>query len=341
MNKNDIPMVPGRKGSLPIIYGDTPSFLGCPVLPAKGLKQRFDIIFAGVPWEGTVTWGSFSGCELAPRTIRHASARYGGFLPEYELNLFDYLEVRDVGDILVNPNDAEETMKNVFEMANKIYRSHSVPFMLGGDHSFSPEVVKALGKNVDGNIGIIHFDAHLDNLKSFGNDNFARCGPIHRIAQIQNVSTTNIVHIGIRGPRNSPAQLEYAKEMGATVFTIRQIRNLGIQAVMEEAVHIAKNNTKYIYVTICSDIIDAAFNPGGPPDFDGLFPHELFYALYTLGTLGIAGLDYVEVYPTQDPHSFSSHLAAWAIIHALAGLASKEKSRLGPKREIISGSGEL
>lgn len=326
MKEKEIPMVPGRKLSLPLVYGDTPSFLGCEALNSKRIEEGFDVIFVGVPWEGTITWGSFSGCELAPRSIRHAAARYGGFLPEYEINLFDYLRIGDIGDIGVNPNDPEETMKSIFNHANEIYKSHGIPFIMGGDHSLTPEIVRALSKNVDGQIGIIHFDAHLDNLKSFGKDSVPRCGPIYRIAQIEKVRKKSIVHLGIRGPRNSPSQLEYAREIGATVFTIKQVRERGIKAVIDEALDIIQTDTKHIYVTICSDIIDAAFNPGGPADFNGLFPHELFYALYSLGEAGISGLDYVEVYPIQDPQSLSSHLAAWAMIYALAGLASKKKS---------------
>src|SRR3990172_12728126 len=159
MSSKDIPMVPDRKASLPKVYGDTPTFLGTPVLNLKSLENGYDVIFAGVPWEGTVTWGSFSGCELAPRTIRHSSARYGGFLPEYDLDLFDYLKVGDIGDVPVNPNDAQETMKNVFAVMNSIYKNKSIPFVLGGDHSITPEIVKALGENVEGSIGVIHFDA--------------------------------------------------------------------------------------------------------------------------------------------------------------------------------------
>ena len=328
MNKKKIPMVPGRKSSMPVIYGDTPSFLGCKILNSNPIEEGFDVIFAGIPWEGTITWGSFSGCELAPRTIRHAAARYGGFLPEYEIDLFDYLRIGDIGDLAVNPNNPKETMKSIFDKAYEIYKSHSIPFILGGDHSVTPEIVRALSEKVDGQIGIIHFDAHLDNSKSFGNDEYPRCGPLYRIAQIEKVRKKSIVHFGIRGPRNSPSQLEYAREIGATVFTIRQIRDLGIEAVIAEALRIVQMDTKYTYVTICSDAIDAAFNPGGPADFNGLFPYELFHALYKLGEAGIAGLDYVEVYPIQDPQSFSSHLAAWAMIHALAGLASKKKSSL-------------
>jgi len=282
MSIKEIPMVPGRKLSMPVVYGDTPSFLGCEVLTSNPIKEGFDVIFAGIPWEGTITWGSYSGCELAPRSIRHAAARYGGFLPEYEINLFDHLKIGDVGDILLNPNDPEETMKSVFNKANEIYKSHSIPFILGGDHSVTPEIVKALSENVDGQIGIIHFDAHLDNSESFGNDKFPRCGPLYRIAQIEKVRNKSIVHFGIRGPRNSPSQLEYAREIGATVFTTKQIRSLGIEAALNEALRIAKTDTHFIYVTICSDIIDAAFNPGGPADFNGLFPYELFHALYKL-----------------------------------------------------------
>jgi len=329
VDRKEIPMVPARKSSLPIVYGDTPSFLGCTVVNSKPLEQGFDVIVVGVPWEGTITWGSFSGCELTPRTIRHAAARYGGFLPEYEIDLFDYLRLGDLGDIIVNANNPEETMMRVFQTANEIYQCHSIPIILGGDHSFSPEIVRALSENIDEKIGVIHFDSHLDNSSSFGNDEFPRCGPLYRIAQIEKVRKKSIVHIAIRGPRNSPAQMEYAKSIGATVFTIRQIRNRGIEAVMEEAMRIAREGTKYIYVTICSDCVDAAFNPGGPADFDGLFPHELFHALHKLGEAGIAGLDYVEVYPIQDHQSFSSHLAVWAIIHALVGLASGRKNGLG------------
>jgi agmatinase len=320
-------MVPNRKVSLPKVYGDTPSFLGTPVLNTNYLKKGFDVIFAGVPWEGTITWGSFSGCEFATKTIRHSAARYGGFLPEYNLDLFDYLKIGDIGDVPVNPNNPPETMKNVFVAMDKIYKNKSIPFVLGGDHSISPEIVKALSKNIKGNIGIIHFDAHLDNVKTFGEDKFPRCGPLHRIAQIKKVRKQSIVHVGIRGPRNAPSQVGYAREMGATIFTMAEVRKKGIDTVIDNAIAIAHEKTECIYITICSDCIDAAFNPGGPADFNGLFPHELFSALYRLGESGIAGLDYVEVYPNQDPHSFSSHLAAWAIIYALVGLAARRSKK--------------
>lgn len=329
MNHIDIPMVFGRKSTLPKVYGDTPTFLGVPKMDLNGLPSGLDAVVVGVPWEGTITWGTFTGCELAPRTIRHCSARYGGFLPEYEINLFDHLRLGDAGDVTVEPNSPSETMERVAGAMEKIYAAGSIPVVMGGDHSFTPEVIRALTRQREGSVGVIHFDAHFDNAKFFGDDLMPRCAPIHRIAQIPQVRTQSIVHVGIRGPRNSPAQLAYAREMGASIFTIRDIRNQGMETVIEEAIRIARVGTEQVYVTICSDCIDAAFNPGGPADFNGLFAHELFAALYRLGESGIAGLDFVEIYPTQDPNSFSSHLAAWAMIHALAGLAERKRSGKG------------
>ncbi len=329
MNAKDIPMVPGRKASLPIVYGDTPSFLGCPVVAQDRMEGVGDFTFAGVPWEGTVTWGSFTGCELAPRAIRHASARYGGYLPEYDIDLFDHLSIVDAGDVVVNTNDPTLTMQSVHALALKVYKNNSLPVFVGGDHSFSPEVVRALSQTSGGKIGILHFDSHMDNAKEFGPDPFPRCGPLHRIAQIENVKTDSIVHFGIRGPRNSPSQVEYARELGSRIITTREIRQRGFESLLEEAIGIVTDNTDHVYVTICSDCIDAGFNPGGPADFNGLFPHELFSALYALGETGISGIDFAEIYPTQDPSSFSSHLACWAIISALVGAASRKRDQRG------------
>ena len=328
MNRNEIPMVAGRKASMPTVYGDTPSFLGVPVEPQSGPVRGYDVIFAGVPWEGTITWGSYAGCELAPRSIRHAAARYGGFLPEYDINVFDYLKMADIGDVPVHAMDARATMQGVYDAMKGVFENGSTPVVLGGDHSFTPETIRALADHSDGEIGLIHLDAHFDNSPEFANERLARCSPIHRIAQIERVRTSSIAHVGIRGPRNSPEQLAIAKTMGARIFTMGDIRQRGFDAVMQNALNVAHERTKHVFVTMCSDCFDAGFNTGGPADFNGLTPRELLPWLFTIGEQGISGADYVEVYPTMDPNGRSSHLAAWSLIYLLAGMASKKKKQL-------------
>ena len=318
-------MVPGRKQSMPCVYGDTPTFLGVPYVSDPKQFKGNDVIVIGVPWEGTITWGSYSGCELSPKTVRHAAARYGGYLPELDIDFFDYLRVADSGDVAVTPGNEQATMKSIQEKTSAILSAGAVPFLIGGDHSFSPAAVKALGGFAKGPVGVIHFDSHFDNAERFGNDVFPRCSPLHHIANIPKVKKSSIVQIGIRGPRNSKRQMQYARELGVKVMTIEDVRREGMEKTIDEAISRACDGTKEFYVTVCSDIIEVAFNPGGPADFDGLTPHELFYALRRLGNQGMRGLDFVEVYPLQDKNNVSSHLVAWSFINALAGMALKKK----------------
>jgi agmatinase len=70
-------------------------------VPKKKSKEEipgFDFTILGAPWEGVCTWGSFTGCELATKSLRQASIRYGAFLPEIGFDIFDYIKGADYGD---------------------------------------------------------------------------------------------------------------------------------------------------------------------------------------------------------------------------------------------------
>lgn len=309
------------------VYGDTPALLGGKVVRSKDQITGLDVVALGVPWEGTVTWGTFSGCELGTRTIRHASARYSGFLPEYDVDVFDHLALGDYGDVDIVPGEVQSTFRRVEERVKDIIEKGALPVVLGGDHSVSIPVVKAIGEATGGPIGVVHFDAHLDNKPEFNGDLYARCCPLRRIAEFPSVKTTSIVHVGIRGPRNSAYQAKYARDIGATIFSINDIRRQGIEEVIDQTIEIAGRGTKAIYVTVCSDVLDVTFNPGGPPDANGLTSYELLRALYKLGQVPLAGFDVVEIYPPVDHNNASSHLASWMYLYLLGGLVTSRERR--------------
>lgn len=319
------PMIPGRQATLPKVFGDTPTFLGVDRIRVPDQVAGRQIVFMGVPIEGTITWGSFSGCELATKTIRHASARYGAFLPERDVDVLDHFHMADGGDVAVIPGDMAASLAGVKTAAAGIYRHGAIPVFLGGDHTYTPEVISALAEWTGGPVGVIQLDAHLDNAPEFAGDPYARCAPLYRIPRMPGVRGESVVQVGVRGPRNSPYQIALAKEAGCTVITSHQFRQQGMEKTIAQALDIAHRNTKAVYLTICSDILDAAHNPGGAPDFDGLTSHELFEMVYGLAQGGLQGLDFVEIYPFQDPGNRSAHLAVWTIIHALAGLVKGKK----------------
>lgn len=319
MENKPICYVPGRE--IPNVYSGVPSFVGVPLISKPEDIDEHDAVVFGMPWEGTCTTGSWTGSELGPKAVRSASVRYGGFLPDQGYDLFDYISVGDYGDTGMFSGDPEATFQSIEKKAGDIFQRGKVSIGFGGDHSVLVPVLRALSKTGK-RIGLIHFDAHMDNLDIYGSsDRNARCSPLYRAYEMDPIHGENVVHLGIRGPRNHPDSLKLAQKNGATVISSFQVKEMGIQETFRKAMEIAGKDTDGIYVTVCSDVLDVAFNPGGPADFGGLSSYELLALLHKFAGSGMLGFDFVEIYPPQDPNNVSGHMAAWAALYVLSGLA--------------------
>lgn len=311
----------------PEIYGGTPTFMGLPKITNLDTLNKYNVVFNGIPWEGLCTWGSFAGCELSVKTIRAASIRYGGFLPEYNLDVFDSLIAGDFGDINCFNNDVEATHKNIFNRAKELFARQIFPVTFGGDHSITYPIMKALAEKHNGNIGIVHIDAHFDNYDSFDGSDAARCSPLFKAYHLDGINPENIVHIGIRGPRNHPEEMANAVKYGTKILTSFDIRQRGLDTAIKEAIEIAHKNTDAVYMTMCSDALDVSTNPGGPPDPCGLTTYEAAKILHDVAASGISGFDIVEIYPPIDANNTSSHIACWMMLYVLAGLVEYNKNK--------------
>lgn len=311
-----------------VLYGDTPTLFGVPAVPTAAEMRGLDAVFLGFPWEGRLTWGSYSGCELAPKVMRHMGTRYFGFLPEFDIDLHDYLKLGDAGDLAVTNYDVAATFAAARARVTEILAAGAIPVVLGGDHSVPIPVVQALAEFHAGKkIGVICYDAHYDNWPGYKGDADARNAPMRRIAETPGVRPDRVVQIGVRGPRNARGGADYARSSGATVYTMLDVRRQGIEEVTRRAVELAHDGTDLVYVTLDSDVLDAAFNPGGPPDPGGISGLDLMYSLYAVGRAGIAGADVVEVYPGLDPGQKSVHAMCCALIYLLGGMAERRRDR--------------
>ncbi|HHW93112.1 MAG TPA: agmatinase family protein [Clostridiaceae bacterium] len=310
---------------IPEIYIGVPSFLGLPVCKDSKELDQYDLTFMGVPWEGTCTYGGHSNCEQFVKTIREASIRYGAYLPEYDIDAFDYFTGCDFGDSAVQNGNYARTSAFILEKYQSILDNNSIPIVFGGDHSISPPLIDAFALNHGKRIGILHFDCHLDNLNDYAGDPYARCTPFRRLYESENIDPTRIVHLGIRGPRNTPEGMRIAREVGATVITINELKDNGWRSTIHKALDIVKNDTDAFYVSVCSDITDVAFNPEGAVDACGVSSYELGRMLFECGLAGAKSFDYVEVYPDSDGRNVSSHLACYMVVNFLCGLAMRKR----------------
>lgn len=304
------------------IYSGVPSFMGIPI--AKGVSELAgsDFAFMGIPWEGGCTIGGFDHCVVSPKAIRAASVRYTGYLPDYDIDSLENMTAVDYGDCAVKNGDYEFTFKSMAKMYGEALDAGCLPMVMGGDHSISYPLISEMAKRHPGKVGVIHFDAHLDNYPAYGKDPYSRCSPFNRLYTDPNMDPTKIVHIGIRGPRNHKEEYRQAKIHGANVILNREIHDIGWKAAVEKAIALAKNGTEIFYVTVCSDVLDASMSPDSPMDGCGLTTFDLCYMLNACGKAGARTMDFVEISPAQYGNQQSPHAACWAMLYFMNGVAA-------------------
>ncbi len=303
------------------IYSGVPSFCNLPVLETNEDLKLVDAAVVGVPWEGGCTIGGYSSCTDGPKSIRSASIRYTGYLPEFDRDSFATVKVGDSGDIPVQNGNYEFTFNEIRKRIGGLADAGVIPITLGGDHGITYPIISEMAKRHPGKVGVLHFDAHLDNYSNFGDDPFARCSPFYQLYNDPNMNPHKIVHIGIRGPRNHQGEGENAKKYGATVIPSMEVKKEGWEASIKKALAIAGNDTEVLYITICSDSLDASCMPQGPQDMGGLTSFELMMMVHEAGKAGANGFDFVEIYPESGSLQTASHVGCWMALYYLNGLA--------------------
>lgn len=305
------------------VYSGVPSFLGLPVVTDKENLTSYDFGILGVPWEGGCTYGGYSSCVIAPKTIRDVSTRYSGYLADYDIDTFDTLTGCDYGDTVVQNGNYELTFNSIREKYGELIDAGLIPIVFGGDHSIAYPIIQTLAARHKKRVGVIHFDAHLDNYPEFGDDLYSRCSPFNRLYQDENMDPTKIVHVGIRGARNHPQERKEAKKYGATVITAKEIKENGYKEAVKKALSIAQKDTDVLYVTVCSDVLDGASNPQGPIDPCGLTSFELAMMVNECAYQGACSFDFVEIYPEVGNANISAHTGACLALYFVNGVARR------------------
>jgi agmatinase len=285
-----------------------------------------DIAIVGVPYDQGVG-GYFSGTRLGPRGIREASYEYGrgdaGFYdPErQEVFLGKPCRIVDCGDVDIVKEDIKKTFENIESIVRKIIERGTIPVVMGGDHSISIPVARAL--DLFESVTVVQFDAHLDwsIAQQFGNG----C-PMRRMSEMNHIS--NMVQIGLRG-RGSGTKKDFddAKLYGSVLISAKEAKQIGVDGVMDKI----PDSERY-YVTIDIDGLDISIASGtGGPTPGGFSFNELDMFLEALAKKGeIVCFDLVEVAPQYDPSGTTCKIAALTILNFI-GYILKRKEKMQQK----------
>jgi len=282
-----------------------------------------DVAIIGVPYDMGTAYRA--GARLGPRRIREASTLGNSETGFYdherdEMYLNKGVRIVDCGDVDMLHGDLNYCFANIEADVRKIVEKGALPVIIGGDHSITIPVGKAL--NNVGEFCVIQIDAHLDWSDAPGGQKLGQGSPMRRLSEMSYVK--GMAQLGIRGVGSSlKKDFDDARKFGSIIKSPKQIREHGIENISD---FIPKAD-KY-YVTIDIDGLDPSIAPGtGTPSAGGLLFYEIQAILETIAYKGdVVGFDIVEVAPDYDPAGITC-LLSQQIITEFLGYIFKAKEK--------------
>jgi guanidinopropionase len=337
------PADPTSQMLVPRLYGSTPTLFGSPLVASHDELQGADLSFLGIPWRAPTPDGrmgaasaNYEGTLLTPSQFRVNSLKYGGYLPELDLDIFDHLRVVDRGDAEI-VQDMATTLENVRTLVGQILDAGCAPITMGGNAGPSTyPVLQAIAEHADGPVAVLNFDAHHDNERGEWQDDDPqqpRWGSTwaRRILSLPNVDPERYVHVGLRGSRNDRDVFERFTECGVrreNILTYRELKQARREGIEEWAKSIAErvtDGTAKVWIAIDPDVVNLGANPDWGDEPLGPTVEELVEVLYQTGRLAgrerFGGIGFMALpYNAQTLHFICIYL----LLYTLAGVASSE-----------------
>lgn len=273
--------------------------------------ERAEIVFVGVPLDVTSSYRS--GYRFAPAKIREASANLETYLTSAGLDVFERLNISDLGDIIVTPTDLDITGARISQVVKRIRGEGKLPVLLGGEHTLTYFALQSFD-----DVFVVHLDAHRDLRDDYLGDRLCHATVIRRV--LDRLPSDCILQIGIRSC--SKEEAEFARGKNIATYTSEQLIE-DIPAVAAATRRLAGSSP--VYLTIDLDILDPAFAPGvATPEPGGPSTVELLRLIRELGKLNVQAFDVVELVPPHDDGT-TAFTAAKIIYELLAAIAKSKK----------------
>ncbi|NUM60255.1 MAG: agmatinase [Bdellovibrionaceae bacterium] len=275
-------------------------------LPYVAKDEDYEIGLFGVPFDGGVSYRP--GARFAPSHIRQTSSLGRGYHWTRGIQVFNQKKVADIGDCSTVPISIDQTYEKIESYTSELVNLNKKFIAVGGDHSMTLPILRALKKKHQKPLSFIHFDAHLDTYPAawgceYHHGSFAR----HAVEEGL-VNPKRMIQIGIRGPLADGSDLDFVNRHGITVKTIDDVRDKSLNDFVKELPEFLKEEPTYLSFDI--DCLDPAYAPGtGTPVPGGLTSYEVQKILRNLKIGNLVGGDIVEVLPSSDQSDITSLMA--------------------------------
>jgi agmatinase len=280
-------------------------------------NRKFELI--GVPFDGGATLG-WPGSRYAPARIRAALEWMTMRIQNGVIYSLDTGQIHqvgddllgDTGDVAIVPSDLIASLQRCSEAVSAAVRRTRVPIVLGGDDSLLFASVRGLHDAVDGSVGIIHFDAHLDLMdENERQGRFSHSSGMRRALELERVSPADCIQIASRN-FNFASSLEFKRSVDLRHISAVECETLGASAVVQQALE-RTAGAAYRFLAFDIDAIDPAYAPGaGAHEPGGLSARFALDAVRALAP-HCHGLAVTEVNPLTDQRDMTSTLAAYLV----------------------------
>jgi len=285
-----------------------------------------DAAVYGIPFDTATSYRT--GPRFGPEAIRSASALLRPYNPALGVNVVESLSIIDYGDVPVSPGDTERTYAQVEEALAPIVAAGAFPAALGGDHSITLAELRALAR-VHGPLALVQLDSHGDTWEQYFGQRYFHGTTFKRAVEEGLLVPTASVQAGMRGSLYGAEDIEAACDLGFTVLTTDELRDLG-PAGYGELVRSRVGGTP-VFVSFDVDFLDPAFAPGtGTPEAGGFSTAEALAFVRALRGIRLEGCDVVEVSPPYDGPGMVTALAAATVMYELLSLRATQAPRSSP-----------
>jgi guanidinopropionase len=306
-------------------YEGASTFLGAALhSQSRGTADfdQLDVALVGVPMDLGVT--NRAGARLGPRAVR-AVERIGPYHHVHAMAPLAELNVADIGDVPFRSRfSLADSHADIEAFFAQLAAAGVAPVSVGGDHSITYPILKALGGKHP--LGLLHIDAHCDTSGPFEGSKFHHGGPFRQAVLDGVLDPERTIQIGIRGGAEYLWEFSYAS--GMTVIHAEEVSELGTARIVRKIREVAGNAA--IYISFDIDGLDPAFAPGtGTPEVGGLTTREALDLLRGCAGLDVIGGDVVEVAPMYDATTTTAQAGAQMMfeIVTLIALARAKRRR--------------
>jgi arginase len=264
------------------------------------------------------------GVDMGPSAVRYASLAQS--LRDLGYSCSDRGDITSPGHYALSGTSLEERLplicngcSSAYELGREAIEDGEIPIFLGGDHSASIGTVGGVTHTTE--VGVLWIDAPGDfNTPA---TSYSQNVPGLALAVLLGRGPDELVNVGRPGPKLKPENVvligqrdidekekDLLWESGCTIFTMRDVDEIGIRAILSKILT-KFNNLEKIHVSLDLDVMDPLDAPGvGTPSQGGLTYREGQLIMEILAdTQKLHSVDIMEINPILDIQNRTAQMA--------------------------------